>query len=230
MVGKKASLKTLREMLQANGIPRNHIFETSFIQGVTNRWAIAWTFSSDAAALFQTYTLLNATKATDRTAVASTTASAAPESDASLPPTPHEPSTTTTLHQEAVRLVTFSSTVFQSTMLQAEILAAYPTEMTQQWNNVPSSSLSTTTAMMFLGRCLQRLVSCIEHLGTHLSQQHFQGFESITFMTPLGHINSVQWNVHVSHETRYNPHLCEVHCRLSILTTGAEAIPSSSSS
>eukprot|EP01033_Poteriospumella_lacustris_P009429 gene9429-6756_t len=67
-------------------------------------------------------------------------------------------------------------------------------------------------------------------LGTHLSQQHFQGFESITFMTPLGHINSVQWNVHVSHETRYRPYLCEVHCRLSILTSGAEAIPSSSSS
>jgi hypothetical protein len=236
MVGKKASLKTLREVMQAYGIPRNHIFETSFIQGVTNRWAIAWTFSSQAAALFQTYTLLNATKATDRTAVSMTTTAA--ESDASVPSTSascsREPVTAAT-HQELVRLVAFSSALFQSTMLKAEKLAPYPSEIAQQLHTTPSSastsaSSSQATTMMFLGRCLQRLESCIEQLGSHLSQQHFQGFESITFMTPLGHINSVQWNVHVSRETRYRPNFCEVHCRLSILTSGAEAIPSSSSS
>lgn len=241
MVGKKASLKTLREVMQAYGIPRNHIFETSFIQGVTNRWAIAWTFSSEAAALFQTYTLLNTTKATDRAAVS------AVGSDASVPSAPSSSSrepVNSAAHQDQIQLAKFASTSFQSTMLQAEKLAPYPTEIAHFLHTSslsPSlSSSSQATSVMFLGRCLQRLVSCIDQLGTHLSQQHFQGFESITFMTPLGHINSVKWNVHVSHETRYHPvvvspsiqqsvHLCEVHCRLSILTSGAEAIPSSSS-
>lgn len=58
MVGKKSSLPTLKRILIVNGIPVNQIFETSFAQGVTHRWGLAWTFIPEAARLYHAYIFL----------------------------------------------------------------------------------------------------------------------------------------------------------------------------
>jgi thymidylate kinase len=41
MLGKKSSIKPLVEQLQSQGIK---VTTTTFVQGKTHRWAIAWTF------------------------------------------------------------------------------------------------------------------------------------------------------------------------------------------
>ncbi len=49
MLGKKSSLRTLRAVLRAEGLPPAQVATTIFRQGFTRRWALAWTFSASAA-------------------------------------------------------------------------------------------------------------------------------------------------------------------------------------
>lgn len=59
MVGKKATLPQLKKILLQNGVPASHIFDTVFAQGVTFRWAIAWTFSHETATLYRSFMMLH---------------------------------------------------------------------------------------------------------------------------------------------------------------------------
>ena len=49
MVGKKASIKTLRALLRDAGVPIVH--STRFAQGRTMRWGLAWSFYEDSPPL-----------------------------------------------------------------------------------------------------------------------------------------------------------------------------------
>lgn len=242
MVGRKSSLKLLRHIMQQYQIPKEQIFETSLLQGVTYRWAIAWTFSAEAAGLYQTYMMLNTTKASD-IHVANTQVSHPPihsTDDMSSPPNDND---NFLAKDDAVltqgngemsnQLASMSATLFQSTMLEIERQASYP----DSFSSVLSSSIANLSYQL-LARCMQRMTGCLDQISQHLSQQNFQGFESITFMSPLGHINSVQWNVHATYTSRSLlttnsignpsaatiPPTCEVDCRLSILTSTAESV------
>lgn len=58
MVGKKSSIAVLRAQLLAEGLKKEQIILTTFMQGITYRWAIAWTFSTPAAVLAHTHMML----------------------------------------------------------------------------------------------------------------------------------------------------------------------------
>lgn len=45
MLGHKSSLKTLRKFIHEFGI--NRFTQTTFIQGKTTRWGLAWSFSKN---------------------------------------------------------------------------------------------------------------------------------------------------------------------------------------
>lgn len=202
MVGKKSSLKVLRQILSFYGIPKSQIFETSFVQGVTYRWAIAWTFSSAAAALYHSFTILNITKASDENFHSTAKAKSIQENSAD------------NIHQAKI---TMSLNQVIETMLPSEKMAPYPSGFDPLVHNQDN---------LIAARCLQRLVLCVDQLASNLSQQNFQGFEEIKYMTPLGHFNDLKWNVHVSYEiiqptesnTSTSP-FCGLRCRLSHAST-----------
>lgn len=49
MVGKHSSLKQIKRILLHEGVHKDHIFTTTLAQGLTHRWAVAWTFHSAVA-------------------------------------------------------------------------------------------------------------------------------------------------------------------------------------
>jgi len=55
MVGKHSSLRPLTHLLITSGVPRAHLFVTTLAQGLTHRWALAWTFCPGAAAAYKAF-------------------------------------------------------------------------------------------------------------------------------------------------------------------------------
>ena len=49
MLGKKSSVKVIVQILLREGFKRSQIFTSTFAQGTTYRWGIAWTWSIAAA-------------------------------------------------------------------------------------------------------------------------------------------------------------------------------------
>jgi hypothetical protein len=58
MVGKKSSVSILKRMLLEEGLSSSQFATTAFMQGVTYRWGVAWTFSEPAALLYHTQAML----------------------------------------------------------------------------------------------------------------------------------------------------------------------------
>lgn len=192
MVGKKGSLKILKQLLLDHGLPPQQVFETSFAQGVTYRWALAWTFSAEAASLYQTFTLLNPTKAADATLSSSSTTFSEQQSQDSVQPpirnagsSAYTAPSNTSYHAK----IEIPASQFLGTMLAEE--------KTTESYNITSSSTShstpTVTPHLLSHLAVQRLSLCLSQLGASLSQQTYQGFEEFTYLTPLGQLADVKW-------------------------------------
>lgn len=181
MVGKKSSLKILKSILTREGIPRKQIFTTTFAQGVTHRWGLAWTFLPEAAALYQSSQLLNSSSLLPSS---QTPAPIHPsEADKNVPP----PSSDISSLQLQV-----SPIQFFETMTQAERLKK--SSFLDQLSFLQSLSPECTDTLLELASERIELL-CGEMNQALISSSQLSKFPEMTYLsTTNNQLQSVQWN------------------------------------